>query len=94
MANGTGTATIDFGAAPGSNLATIAVTGQASITTGSHVEAWLQGDTSADHNAYEHTVVSMRLRCGDLISGTGFTIYSVSEQRLAGVFTVHWVWST
>lgn len=35
MANATGTATIDFGAAPGANEASIAVTGQGTIGIGS-----------------------------------------------------------
>ena len=61
MASGVGTATINFGATPGSTNATLAITGQTSIASGAHIEAWIQGDSTADHNAYEHLVILSRL---------------------------------
>lgn len=95
MASGTGTATVDFGAAPGGNLATVAVTGQSGITSGSHVEAWVMGEASANHSAYEHAITPLTVRCGDVVAGTGFTVYASShEMRLTGQFKVRWVWST
>ena len=42
MATGQGTATLDFGAHPGSNEASVAVTGQTSILTTSKAEAWIR----------------------------------------------------
>ena len=95
MATGVGTAVIDFGSSSGgTNVVSTDVTGQTGITTSSHVEAWLMGDTTAGHNSYEHAVVPINLTCGNLINATGFTITAVSEWRLTGTFTVHWVWST
>lgn len=88
----TGTATLDFGAAPGTNVVTTTVTGQAGIGTSSHVEAWLQGDSTADHNAYEHETVRLELRCGNIVAATGFDIVASSDWRLNGAFTCHWVW--
>lgn len=93
MASATGTATIDFGSAPGSTRATIAVTGQAGIGSGSHCEAFLMGDSTASHNAEEHAFIPMVLRCRDVIAGTGFTIQATSDLRLTGTFTIRWVWA-
>jgi len=91
---GTGSATLNFGAAPGTNTATVDVTGQAAIVAGSYVEAWIQGnDSTAEHNAYKHAIVPMIVRITTVAAGTGFTIQGASEWRLNGTFTVRWVWS-
>ena len=84
---------MDFGAAPGTNVATATVTGQTGIAANSHVEAWLMGDSTATHNAYEHLIVPLVVRCGNIIPGVGFEIVASSEYRFSGTFTVHWVWS-
>lgn len=89
----TGTAVLDFGAAPGNNMASVVITGQAAILAGSLVESWLMYSTSADHNEMEHLVVPMQLRCGTIVPGTGFTIYAMSEWVLTGAWTLQWVWS-
>jgi hypothetical protein len=88
-----GTATIDFGAAPGTNVVTVVVTGEAGILSGSHVEAWIMGSATAEHNAYEHAIAPIKLTCGTIVAATGFTITAVCEWRLTGTFTVHWVWA-
>lgn len=77
-----GTATIDFGAFPGSSHATVAVTGQASILAGSLVEAWLFPATTADHTADEHVVESIKVMAGDVVAGTGFTIHALNTNTL------------
>ena len=97
----TGTATLNFGAAASKTLdTTVAVTGQTAIVSGSKVEAYLMGDTTADHSADEHIMAAsmFRLACSDIVAGTGFTIYAVGEDYLAkagltGQFTIQWVWS-
>lgn len=88
----TGTATLNFGSAPGTNVVVSTVTGQSAITSGSKVEAFLMGDSTATHNAYEHFIVPLVLRCGNIVAGTGFDIYASSDLRLTGTFTVNWVW--
>jgi hypothetical protein len=90
-----GTATVDFGAAPGGNSAEVVVTGQAAIVSNSFVEAWFMAATSADHNAEEHALAPAlaALSCGAIIAGTGFTIYARSTVTLTGVWTVSWTWS-
>jgi hypothetical protein len=90
----TGTANVNFGAAPGSQVATVAVTGQTGILTGSAVEAWIQGTISTtDHNVVEHQTVPMVCRIASITAGTGFTIRCSSDWRLTGQFTINWVWN-
>jgi hypothetical protein len=94
MANGTGNLTLDFGAAPGTNIATTTVTGQTGISGTSGVEAYMMGlDSTADHNTAEHAIVPIRLTCSGIDAGTGFTIQGISEFRLTGTFKVRWVWA-
>lgn len=96
MANGTGTATIDFGAHPGSNEASIAVTGQTTISATSKAEAWVMGDdTTGDHTAADHKYFPLFavVTCGTPTAGVGFTIYGRSTQKLQGTFALRWVWS-
>ena len=97
MPSGTGTATIDFGAsAVGVNEASVAVTGQGSISATSKAEAFVMADdTTADHSANDHRYFGRfaTLTCGTPTSGTGFTIYATSEHRLSGTWSVRWVWA-
>lgn len=90
-----GTATLDFGAAPGTNVVAVTVTGQADIISGSHVMVWFQGDSTADHNAYEHLHIfpnRVSLTAGDIVAGDGFTIYASTELRLTGTIACRWSW--
>lgn len=91
----TGNATVDFGAAPGSTVATVTVTGQTSIVAGSDIEVWIQGtDTTADHNAAEHQLIPFVCRVTSVTAGTGFTISVFSNgYRLTGTFKARWVWN-
>jgi hypothetical protein len=88
----TGTGTLAFGAAPGGSYLEVVVTGQTGILTSSHVEAFMQADTTADHNEVEHAIVPIQLRAGTIVAGVGFTVYASTEWRLTGDFTFHWVW--
>jgi hypothetical protein len=96
MATGQGTAEIDFGAHPGANEASVAVTGQASISATSKVEAYMMADdTTSNHTASDHRYVGLwlNLTCGTPTAATGFTIYGRSDQKLSGKFSVRWVWA-
>lgn len=96
MATGQGTATIDFGTFPGSNEASIAVTGQGSILATSKVEAYIMADdTTVDHTASDHRYFSalIGLTCGTPTLATGFTIYARSTEKLQGTFALRWVWA-
>lgn len=96
MATGQGTATIDFGVYPGSNEASVAVTGLATIGIGSKAEAFIMGDdTSTDHTAEDHRNLAalMGLTCGTPTAGTGFTIYARALVNLQGTWSVRYVWA-
>jgi hypothetical protein len=90
-----GTATLNFGSFPGSNEASVAVTGQGTITTGSVAEAYFMADSTSDHTASDHAYAPtfIELTCGALVNGTGFTIYGRSAEKMQGTFQVRWVWS-
>jgi len=77
-----GTTTIDFGVFPGKSDTSVAVTGQAGIIAGSLVEAWIRPVDTADHLADEHMVESIKVLAGNIIGGTGFTIYGFNTSEL------------
>jgi hypothetical protein len=92
--SGSGTATIDFGNAPGSQIASVAVTGQSGILTTSSVEAFMMSnDSTADNTDFMHRMVPMRFKCGNIVAGTGFTIYAFSDVNVSKTWTVRWVWA-
>ena len=96
MASGQGTATLDFGAYPGANEASIAVTGQTTVSATSKGEAFVMADaTSTSHTANDHKYLPalMGMTCGAFVAGTGFTIYARSTQKLQGTWTVNFVWA-
>jgi hypothetical protein len=77
-----GTATLNFGAFPGGSDASVAVTGQAAILAGSLVEAWLFPTATADHTADEHWVETIKVSAGNVVAGTGFTIYGINTNQI------------
>jgi hypothetical protein len=83
----TGFAEIDFGAWPGSSMATLNINGQAAIAAGSVVEAWVVAKNTADHSADEHIVDPPRLICGAIVPGSGFTIYATSTENRRAPFS-------
>lgn len=94
MATGTGSAVVDFGT--GANEASVAVTGQSSITALSKVDAFIMADdTTSDHTASDHRYLACLagLTCGTPTASTGFTIYATSTQKLQGTYQVRWVWA-
>ena len=96
MANGLGTAIIDFGSFPGTQEASIAVTGQTGISSTSTCETWIMGDdTSSNHTAVDHKYAPLfcAFTCGAPTTGVGFTIYGRALGQMTGQFTLRWVWS-
>jgi len=77
-----GTTTLDFGAFPGGSDASVAVTGQTGILSGSLVEAWLFPAATTDHTSDEHLVESLKVSAGNIVAGTGFTVYGVNTSQL------------
>jgi hypothetical protein len=96
MATGQGTATLDFGAAPGSNEASVVVGSQATISATSKVEVYVMGDdTTADHTAVDHRYFAgqVGLTAGTPSAGVGFTIYAYGPNKLTYTYQVRWVWA-
>lgn len=93
-----GTATLDFGAHPGATHASVAVTGQAGIVSGSLVEAWIRPEATADHSDDEHMVENLQVVARDIVAGTGFTIHGHEgpdngNSKIWGRWTIAWVWN-
>ena len=97
-----GTTSVDFGAFPGKSDTSVAVTGQAAIVAGSIIGAWIRPVATADHTADEHLVETISITAGNIVAGTGFTIYATNTNqvadpkaspRLYGLWTVAWAWS-
>ncbi len=86
-----GQAVLDFGAAPGGNLASVTISGQTDIKSTSLVDAWIMNVASADHNAYEHMIVPMTVRCGNVVPGVSFDITGFSEIQLTGMWAIQWI---
>jgi predicted glycoside hydrolase/deacetylase ChbG (UPF0249 family) len=96
MASGQTTVIIDFGAYPGSNEASVVVTGQTSISSTSKAEAFIMADdTTTNHTASDHRYVGLflNLTCGTPTTGSGYTIYGRSSEKLTGQFSIRTVWA-
>lgn len=95
MASGLGTAVIDFGAIPATEV-TVEVTGQADITSACAVEAWITARSTGDNDASAHkqAAVFLRLVCSEPVDGVGFTITAYCLIGYAtGTFEIDWTWS-
>ena len=98
-----GTAVLDFGAFPGASDASVVVTGQTGILSTSVVNAFIRPVATADHTADEHLVETLQVRAGNIVVGTGFTIYGFNSNqindskgngtRLSGQWTISWTWA-
>jgi hypothetical protein len=90
-----GTAILDFGAFPGKSDATVDITGQGAIASGSLVEAWIRPVATSDHSVDEHWVEELEVFAGNIIAGAGFTIYGITRDktRRYGQWTLAWVWN-
>ena len=87
-----GTAEVDFGT--GKLDTSVAVTGQAAITTSNIVEAWMNPNATADNLNGASFAEELLVEAGDIVDATGFTIYARCVTGKAyGKFKVNWVWN-
>jgi len=77
-----GEATLNFGSFPGASDTSVTVTGQAAITANSYLNAWLTPKATADHSADEHLVETISVKAGNIVPGTGFTIYGFNYSQV------------
>lgn len=91
----TGTATLNFGNFPGSNETSLVVTGQTTISSTAKIKVYVAATTTADHTVSDHTYLPLfaQFTAGNIVAGTGFTIYGRSTEKLQGTFKVNWEWS-
>lgn len=87
-----GTVELDFGASGQTDVA-FDVTGQAAILAGSLPRAWVLAKATVDHSIDEHRVEEIDVMAGNVVAGTGFTIYGKTRNApLYGKFNVAWAW--
>ncbi|MDP2786258.1 MAG: hypothetical protein Q8O38_16945 [Sulfurimicrobium sp.] len=91
---GSGSAVIDFGAFPGSNESSVAVTGQSAILATSAADAVWMVESTADHTDSDHAYASLFivLICTVPSPGVGFTINARSQDKMQGTYKVRWNW--
>jgi hypothetical protein len=70
-----GTATLDFGAFPGSNVTSVDVVATGVVST-SAVEAWIRPEATADHTDGDHVIAPMRV-IGHYLSDNNIRIWGV-----------------
>lgn len=71
-----GTATLNFGAFPGSSVTSVDVAAPGIIST-SAVEAWIRPVATVDHTAEDHIIVPMRV-VGQYLSDGNIRIYGIN----------------
>lgn len=90
-----GVVEVNFGAHPGTDIATVAVTGQTTIAADSKITVWIFPKDTTDHTAEEHLIEDIRVfvPVASIIVGTGFTVHAVAESgRAHGLWNVGWMW--
>lgn len=90
-----GVSTLDFGTHPGSNEATATVTGQSAMLSTSSIFITVDANaTTGTHTANDHSYfpVFASLSASPPTTGTGFTIYARSDQKLTGTWSINWAW--
>jgi hypothetical protein len=89
-----GSATLNFGTAPGSQFASVVVTGQTSILSTSSIVAYVMAsDYTVDNNALIHQIAPVQLTAGYITPGSGFTVFAYSQWNLSNTFMVRWSWT-
>lgn len=72
-----GTATLDFGTFPGSNVAIVDVAA-AGVVAGSAIEAWIRPVATADHTDTDHVAAPMKV-VGTYLSDNNIRIYGINQ---------------
>ena len=80
-----GRAVIDFGAFPGSNHATVTVSGMAASQIRDDVEVlvWIGSEATPDHSADEHRIAHIALSADTIVPGVSFRVVGVTTEQRA-----------
>ena len=93
--SGSGQISLNLGSFPGSNEGQVTVTGLAGISSTATCFAKINGDsTSVDFSSNDHRYLAgfLNLSCSTATTGSGFTIYSTSLEKISGIVTVDYFW--
>lgn len=85
-----GATTVNFGAFPGASDASVTITGQTGILAGSKVKAYIIATATSDHSADEHWLETIDVMAGNIVPGTGFTIYAKNTNMLSEPVAEQW----
>ena len=87
-----GTGVLDFGSFPGSNEATLTVTGQSAILSTDVPHAEIQAAATSDHTINDHAYAALfiTLVCDVPVDATGFNILARSLEKMQGTYNVQW----
>lgn len=93
--SGNGFTTINFGNHPGSNEASVVVTGLTNIGTNMVPRVGFYFGALGNKTANDHRYASLlvNLMVGPVTSGSGFTIYATSLEKMTGSFTLNYSWN-
>lgn len=91
---GMGTATIDFGAFPGSHEASVNFV-DATVGAASAVEAYfMSADTTSQHTAQDHKYAGLFIAlAAQPTAGVGGAIHARAIDKMIGQYAVRWVWA-
>lgn len=97
---GAGSAVLNFGAFPGTDVASIAVVGQAGIIATSLVDAQLNISATSDHSEDEHAMlkgsqaIEVAVRRSSIVAGSGFMITGMCQDKslMWGLINIDWEW--
>lgn len=90
-----GTVEIDFGSFPGSQEASVTVTGQTGIMAASIIGARLAYQATDDHTTNDHAYAAAMIGItpGSIVADTSFVLYVRCFDKLQGAFNLTWFWS-
>ena len=88
-----GTAVLNFGALPGVQEASVAVS-DATISGSSIADAYISAVATSDHTISDHKYAAqfIYLTCSVPTAGVGFTIYATCAYPMVGTFNINWNW--
>lgn len=94
MATGQGTVTVNFGAFPGTQEASVAFA-DITISAGSKIEAYVMSDgTSGTHTANDHRYLGLLADfTAQPNAGIGGTVFARALQTLIGTYQLRYVWA-
>ena len=88
-----GTVVMNFGALPGDQELSVAVS-DATISGSSVPHAYVAAVATSDHTISDHQYAAqfIYLTCSAPTAGVGFTIYATCAYPMVGTFNINWNW--